>query len=674
MQKARVLVFFGVCFSILWVAGCGDTTSGSSGSGTSSTATPVTVSGQVAVSAVDLQLAQNTSTILTSPRLKGEADEKSVRPSFQTVADSVLPQASISLVKIKADGTKEAVSGVTATTDNSGNFKLEGVPASILGTGKVSDYYYEVRATRGSVVVSAPAAPTTTSTVNLSPETKIATKMLTDVAKIPGTAASVLPRADVINQVRDLVKEDVASLGSNISVPSVRNSAESDVAITATAVASGGSNSEKILRTFEAEKEFQKLKNTGAQTAAVSSYMERVVKQACNFNPNFNLPTTARNALAQAFIDNKKVKVSDVVSAYNANNGTDPDVPVSQIVTATKTVLTDIESKVASKAAIPASEQHLLLTKRDVSASDFAHTTELETDQALSVVQGMFQQSCQAGNFDMVGFASAITGSDAPATASFVDVQVFHDSSGACTGNTGHLRAQTQVYAPAGITVSQVSLQVSGLSLKNAQLRNIGANGNFSRWELSNENQDSTCVTFGQSYDYTFTAQLSSASTVSGKVTRTHFKVPEASIKFAVTGDTLSKDMNSPTKTNAKRPIFEWSPKPGDAKSEIATAPDGSQIKFTFELAYIDKSDQQVAPLQQCGVGGSSQKLMDRNYFISDVNCDVQTCAAAAKRTAANVVCRTNVQTFLVDENDRILGQGAGNFGFYCVQGMAGCQ
>jgi hypothetical protein len=57
---------------------------------------------------------------------------------------------------------------------------------------------------------------------------------------------------------------------------------------------------------------------------------------------------------------------------------------------------------------------------------------------------------------------------------------------------------------------------------------------------------------------------------------------------------------------------------------------------------------------------------MDRNYFIADIDCDTAACATTSGAPESSLACRTNIQTFLVDENDRFLGQAAGNFRSYC--------
>jgi hypothetical protein len=667
IHKKQYTLFF-ILFSVIGLFGCGETTTttadGTSTDGTSTT-TVVTISGQVALSAEDLQLAQNTANAVL--------EFQTARPKFQTVATSTLPNAAVTLVKIKADGTESVVTGVSATTDSSGNYTLEGVPSATTGTGSSDDFYYEVRATSGKVVVSGPTAPTSSGTVNLSPETKLAANMISSVAKIPGSSTSVLPGADVINNVREIVKDDVADISTSIIVPSSRTSAEDDVSLTATAIASAGGNSEKILRAFEAEKEHQLVSKAGTDVSAASPYLERVIKQGCNYNSEFNLPNTARGTLAQAFVSDKKITVTKLVDAYNANNGSDPDVVVSSVVNSTKAKIEGIETQLKDKTVISSDSQQLLYVKRDLESTSFKHTTELDMDQALAVTQGVFNTACQPGNFDMVGFIADATVTDKPTTPTFVDIKLFHDSGFGCQGNTGHLRATAEMYSPGTTTVNNVSIAASGVTFKKSSFDSVGTNGSYSRWELSKQDADATCVSFSKAIEYTLTATLSDTSTISQKVSRTHLSVPEASVKFASTGDKISKNSNSPTATNAKRPIFEWSPAPGDASVTIKEAPTGSQLKFTFELAYIDKSDVQVSPLQNCELGGSGQRLMDRNYFMSDVDCDVAACATKSGRDANNIICRTNVQTFLVDENDRVLGQAAGNFAFYCVSGVSGC-
>ena len=115
------------------------------------------ISGQVAVSESDL-----------SSNLSASLSGEAIRPSFDTIATTVLADATVTLVKISPDGTEIDVA--TTTTDSEGNYSFEDVDVASGGNGESTDFYYEVRAETDELEVSAPLAPTAyNDEVNLSP-------------------------------------------------------------------------------------------------------------------------------------------------------------------------------------------------------------------------------------------------------------------------------------------------------------------------------------------------------------------------------------------------------------------------------------------------------------------------------------------------------------------------
>lgn len=666
-MKNNLAIVSGLC--LLASIGCGSassttaTTTTTGGGGTTS-GTKITLTGQAAVASTDLNLA-------TAPT-KALAKKKRIAPVFKTLADSALPSADVTLYKMNADGTETKIDIGTVTTDSSGSYTITDVPASTSGTGATTDFYYEVRAASGDLTVVAPTAPTADTTVNVSPETHLAAKMLTDVQ---GVSDKVLPDAKTVENLRTLTADEITNdLSGSVTLPSLGNS--NGVLITATAIGSDNGNAEKALRAFEAEKEAVALTaaGTGADAGAVGAYLERVTKQGCDFNAQFNLPELARDALATAFASGTTFTPTDIATAYNANNGNNPDSTAASAVTKFDNVLTNLDTSIAGGTEIASADQIGMYVKGNLTAATFDAETPLKTDQALAVAQELFPTPCQASAFDVVGFVSDLTGiTTITDTPSIVDTQIFNDSTGACQNGKGHLRADIQVYAAGGATVNGVTLTHNGVS---QALTQNGNNGPFSRWQLPNSDQDAQgnqnfyCVTLPSTVDYTINVDLNGADDLTDSVSKKHVTVPEAKIQMVDITDGSASDvsgqMGSPTVTTDKRPVFKWSPAPGTPDSSvIPDAPTGSKIKFTFELSYIDITAQQVAPLNQCGLGGSGAKLMDRNYFVADVDCDIAACATASHISASNIVCRTNIQTFLVDENDRLLGQAGGNFRFY---------
>lgn len=678
-------------------------TSGSSSSGGSGTSngTTVTLSGAVNVTTADAARAGLSLPPTASVNLGGKHATKGLK----SVGDAALANGTVALYKIEADGTETAVDIGTVTTDASGNYSIPNIPIASTGSGSVDDFYYEVRVSAGSLTIVAPTAPTKDTTVNVSPETHLAAAMLTDVESVAG---SVLPREEIIENVRNVTVDEIANeLAESFDLPSLVDN-EANVTIAATAIGSDNRDAEKALRTFEAEKEALVLQSGDATTADAAAYLERVSREGCDFNENFNLPSSARGLLAAAFVEGTTVTTTQVVAAYNNNNGSDPDVTAANAVSDFDSLLTTIDTAMTGSTDLDTDDQLGLYVKRDLSAAAFDETTALQIDQATALTQGLFPQDCQPGGFDMIGFASDLTGSSQFSAPTIVDRQIFHDMGFNCGGGSiGHLRATVQVYAAGGATVNGVSITKNG-TIKALTMAN--QNGAFSRWQSSSSENDPDfyCMDLPSDITYTITVDLDGADDLTETVTAQHREVPEAGLSFVNDDGTLTPLANDQSifPTAAKRPIFKWVPAPGTPEaSVIADAPAGSQFKFTFELSHVlsnawldanvpenqdadPNNDVNEGPLTHasCPMGGSGQKLMDRNYFIADSDCDIDGCLAAlqasptlALATANGEVsintstitrdaihCRTNIQTFLVDTHDRMLGQAAGNFRSYC--------
>ncbi|QQR80130.1 MAG: hypothetical protein IPJ69_12490 [Deltaproteobacteria bacterium] len=277
-------------------------------------------------------------------------------------------------------------------------------------------------------------------------------------------------------------------------------------------------------------------------------------------------------------------------------------------------------------------------------------------------------------------------GSEVTASSEVIDAQIYHNSMGSCPGQ-GHLQANVRVYAATGLTTSGVVLSggTSPVTLSAGPVV-----GDISTWTITGD----SCVTLPSDVDYTVTATMSNASTVTLSKTVPHRSVDEAAISLvAADGTETPFSSSSPVyKVPVARPTFKWTPAPGTPTSDSVNGdvPENTKVKFIFELAYTFSSDflaghsgASVSPINYCGTGGSGNKLMDKNYFVSDTDCDIAACLASIQEHATvslntgdvstsgiettDIVCRTNIQTFLVDDLDNIIGQAAGNFRNYCV-------
>lgn len=484
--KAIVIL---VVLSLISCGGGGGTTSTTTntttnGGGTITTST-VTLVGQVAVSSSDLALA----------KLRGDqiARAKAAPIKFATVADSALPDANVMLYKVFADGTEEAVPGVTATTDANGNYTLTDVPVAQTGTGAATDFYYEVRATKGDIEVQAATAPTGDTTVNLSPESKIAATMLSDVAEVPGVStASVLPTEGTIEHLREMVYDNLSNM-STFTPPSTASTAEDKVIIAANAVSSNNGNAEKLMRAYEAQKEelyLQQNRSTVSESM-VAGYIDRVTKAACNFNANTKLPQVASSALAEAFKDGTTFSLDELVTAFNSNNITQ-DTTVNGAITSFSNIMNNLNDAFEKKTDIPINALLALYANRD-DMNSMSSGMKLEADQALTMVQAMLppDQQCQGG-VDYVGLVSDLVGDTSIATTpSFADIEVYHVR-GSCP--QGSLKARVQLYLPSGVTANSVTIAASGMKdINNNTVSSVNLTATFHAsgiWEYGNFNNN----------------------------------------------------------------------------------------------------------------------------------------------------------------------------------------
>lgn len=651
-MKNRSFVLLTLAISIMaisWV-GCGGGSgdNGDDGGGDGPTpATTVTLSGQVAVSGADADLA--------SPLSKSFS--KNARPVFKTIATTGLAGAAVSLVKIKADGSEED-SGITATTDSSGNFTLSDVPKPTAGTGASTDYYYEIRATSGSLEVRAPAAPEADKTINLSPETTIAADMLTAVAQ-----TEAIPLAPAIENERELVATDVNEFSSKSAITtsvSTDSANASQQIIAANALPTNGANSEKMIEAFESESEAAALlHDSSASEASVSSYMQRTVQGSCDFDSNLVLPLAATDAMARAFIAGTTYTPSLVVSAFNNYNLGDPEADAGTAASGFGTLLSALDSDFDAKTEIADADALPLFVKRDLAGSSFAADTALVPDQAIVFLQNLYSNQCQPGTgTDVTGIIADLTGDSVLASPVIADYQIYHDRNSECTD--GRFQAEVRVFTPAnsGILVSSVS--VSGGAFGNVNLT-LAAGPRYTYQGTAK------CVTFGQDATYTITAQLSNGATLTETVLRNHPNVPEQTTTFS-DGTPLARsgEETSPTATVNVRPIFTWT-SPAAALANTPNAPSGSAIKYTYEFSHYNKNASPIGPLTGCGQVPTAGELYSRNNFMPSVDCDPVACAAAAGLDASVVACRMYISAYLVDEYDRLLGKSPGNFNYFCV-------
>jgi hypothetical protein len=676
-----------LCFAVIALAACGSggssADSGRTGNDDGNTGgSGRTITGRVVVGVSDL----------AAPSVRAVAHKGEARRASS--ADSALTNAQVTLVKIKADGAEETVSGVTATTDGNGNFTLTGVPDAVSGTGASTDYYYEIRASSNGIEVSAPAAPTSDETVTVSPESKIAAAMLSTVASVPSaSSASVLPSVKAIGLLRDIVATNIGEL-TTFTLPPMDADDDSKVIIAATAVASNNGNAEKLLRAYEALKEGLYLR-TNADTVSdrtVAGFLDRMTRAACDFQGT-KLPQAASNAVAEAFKSGMTYSLDAVVAAYNDNGG-NPQASAGGLITTFNNILAGLNTAQTSTAELSDSEV-LAIYASNGALSRLSATARVTVDQALLLLQIVSpeNQRCHAP-LNYVGIIAELTGNATLATTpAFADIELYHQR---LQCPEGSLETRVKVYAPQGTDVSNITIFSAGLKDQNgvdiassvSLTYDTYPSPGTSNWMLSGGSTQ-VCLAFGLTYTFTISAGLSTGATLTTTVSRAIVDVPEARITliakdYAETGVVFSQSStgqpNSPIKLTAalstERPIFKWSPDPGDAAAIIPTAPAGAKIKYLYDVSHFAMEPgggggPENRDFTNCQVAQANNKFFDKDYILSPIDCDVDACNAALPDKLH--VCRIHVQTVLVDEADRTLGWSAGADLYYCIEGQTNC-
>lgn len=625
--------------------------------------TTITLSGQVAVSSSDLNLS-------AMPK-EQVALAKSAPIKFLTKANSALTGATVQVYKIFANGTEEAVSGATDTTDSEGNYSIADVPVASTGTGAATDFYYEVRATSGSLDVRAPTAPTADTTVNLSPETKIAAKIISDVATAGG--AQTLPHETLVENVREMVADSVADLGDSISLPSTSTSVEdTDLLYKATAIASDGANSEAVARAYEFAKEELSHEVSSTDAAEVAPYIERVVKHGCDFNQNLIMPREAVNVLADAFIDDQKFTPEDVVNAYNKNAAS--TITTANAVASFGNILSDLDTAFSQKGNISSDDIIGLYVQRDLDPSNFTSSVELKVDQALAFLQAQSDVNCGGGaGVDFVGFAGDLLGTPITQQASIADVDLYSGRYGGCPDGT--LQGRVIVYSPTNADVTGLTTagDIDTLTLQPE------VQGSKSYRISADDPSQKRCLTFGTTYDLTISATFNDGQTATTTHSLTPISIPEAYVTSPdrVDGDSsarISNESSNPIHMAVERPIFKWNPAPGTAEVPSG-APAGSKIAYLLDIGPFSKTlgaPENRTQDPACQVSQISRPF-DRNFFLAPNACDAAACDTALG-TSGDHICRLHVQVLLVDKYDRQYSWAAGADAYYCIDGQAGCE
>ncbi len=599
--------------------------------------------------------------------------------------NEALAAATVTLYKVYGDGrADEAVDIGTVTTADDGSFSIPDVAPAPEGEGAADDFYYEIRVAKGDLELLAPAAPQADGTVNVNPESDLASRILADVVSVPGDAAPPLPRAETIEAMRELVVQNTADLVDDgaIALPSaVGAGAEDNLLAVANGLAAAGGNAEKVFKAASFEAEYLALTTADdTSDAEAASYLARLTREACNQGAQVPLPRALAEALGAFFnTPDNTVTVTELVTAYNANS-TGPDVDTAAVLAELGTLSNAVAANLgaaASSVTELAPEQLLALYANRGTLEGIEATTALGIDQAILLLQLLGDgPSCQSNpQLDLYGFVADLIGNQALRAAAISDYRIYHNSGFGCNegDGDGHFVAEVDVYS-AGKTVTGVTIA----STDTAALDGDGQISLTAAGSRYTSNTDGICVALGTEVTYTITATFDDTTTATRTVARNHPRIPEASSQVLVDDafQAGSADENGPTVVDTTRPLYQWT-SPEQMLTNIrndaantgisdALAASAATVKYTYEFAHVDTGSNPIGPAGQCG-SVAAGALYAVDSFIPTVDCDVAACATALGVTADRIACRMNIQSFYVDEHDAVLGQAAGHFRFFCV-------
>ncbi len=675
-----------VCLSML--LGCSD--SGSSSS--SSSSDTITLSGKAVGNTDDVDAVAT----LSEKSWQLLARFNPVRLAWAAVDtgsddNASLANATVTLYKVYGDNATpdEQVDIGTVITDSSGDYSIANLEAVPESTGESTDFYYEVRVAKGDLELKAPVATGEDATVNISPETDLAAKILTDVVDVPGVDNPPLPSNTIIEATRELVLGEAAALENSnaIRIPSALEPEFADNSLAAAnGVAANGGNIEKLFKAANFSAEYLALTTSDSTTdAQATGYIDRVVREGCNQADGDYLPQPIAEAFGAYFNAGSTLTPTQIITAYNANFS-GPDLDTTAVVNNFIALIEDAAQSVASSAisstAIDDDNQMALYVLRSLDAASFTASTALAADQALAFIQYLGSSPCVfTANLDLFAFIADLLDRNALRAAAIAQSNIYHNSGFGCDegAGKGHFVADIKVYRN-GKTVDSVVLESSDpdgtvLGGDGEETLTFQSSGLFERYT---SNTDGVCVNLGKEVEYTLTVTFNDATTVVGMVSRKHPRIPEASSSVYVADEFVSgsADSGNPTVVPETRPLYQWT-SPADMLTAIINdgantaisadlASSDIEVKYTYEFSHVDTLASPVGPAPECA-SVSSGALYSVDSFIPTEDCDIEACATALSVDASQIACRMNIQSYLVNRNDKILGQAAGHFRFFCV-------
>lgn len=623
------------------------------------TTTTLTITGTASVAAADLPAAA----VSTS--------------ALPTTADTALDGATVTLVKITPDGTEEPVDIGTVTTGANGAFTIPDVEPVETGTGAATDAYYEVRVKKGTVEEKIPLAPTGNTAVEVTPETTIAADILTDVVDVPNQATKPIPAKETIEAVVDQTVADLNGLKGKIDIPSADTATQTtdkaDFTEMANGVASAGGDAEAVARMAQFESEYLALTtDSTTSTADYGDYLTRMARAACGDPTDNPIPAPAIEAAAAKLADGTTYTVQEVVTAFaNAvpSFTATPDDVVASINT-DRAALDDALTDTDGTAPMAADKAPLLVGHHR--STTVATDTALKPDRVLALLEylaGAYPASsepCPLDKETLSEILATLFRDPTLGNLAIADYQIYNNSGFGCDENAGkgHLVAEVALTVPTGVTVSSVTVAADDPTALGGNPIDLTEEPVGSG--LWRNNADGNCVPENTTITYTITATSTSGDAATLDVTRFHYHVPEPTVFHH--GVEVVSTPDSPTAVATARPLFTWTP-PANLLTKITSAPADAAVKYSYEFAHVDTTASPVGPLGSCEATNASGMLhlYPMSAFIPTVDCDPAACATASGVNEANIACRINIQTFLLDGDDRYQSQAAGTFRFFQV-------
>ncbi len=649
--------------------------------------------GRISLNGVALATQQDAATVATvtdfgrqllhwlSPVSRAVATDNTGASGNTTLAD-----AEVTLFRMFSDGTEEEVDIGEVITDSEGEFEIPDIDPAPAGSGSDSDFYYEIRITKGSLELRSPVAPLSDEEVNVTPESDLAAAILSDVVSVPGNDEPPLPSAASIDAMRELASGNAAELidGGSIELPTATAGADELTTAMANGLASAGGSAEDMFHALSFESEYLALSNDDTSTGDdYSSFIKRLTLQACEQNDGDYMPQVVADALGEYMAAGNTVTLQELLTAYSEAGGS---ADAENVMTELDMLIEDLQDILGMGLTDELSSIHVMgLYGRLAEIDDLSLTTELSAEQAFLIAlimqQGDSDRVCALQpSFDLYSFVSGLTGDDSVTDASVAEIELYHNSGFGCNegDGEGHFVARVSVYS--------AGKNLDGVTITSSDSTALGGDGTITLTSEGSDwisNTDGVCVALGTEVRYTVTASFTDTTTATTTINRNHPRIPEATSQVLVDEVFVdgSGDSATPTVVATTRPLYQWT-SPADmlasvindaANADISTtlAAGDDAVKYTYEFAHVNLSESPVSPINSGTYPActtvSSGALYAVDSFLPTQDCDVSACAEALGTDPENIACRMNIQSYLVDEYDSLLGQAAGHFRFFCV-------